>query len=297
MAMAVVVLIWGLGPPITKLITAPPLVTVSTRFWIAAPLTCLLSGLRGRPLSAAVLRATAPAGALFGLNLLCVVGALQYTSVAVLTVLLALQPGLVILVAGPALGERATPWHIACTAVGVLGVAIVVLGGNPQVRGSGGGILLAVLSVVTFTAYYVSNRLVRVSTEIDAVQWMAGVTLVAALAVTPVALAVSTPDDYRALGGTDWLYLAFITVLVGMVGHTLMSWAHRYIAATRSSLYLLGMNVVAICGAWPINGENIRPVQALGGAVVLAAVGAVIMPAAVPGSSKRPKARPLTQPP
>ena len=34
--MAAVVVIWGLGPPVTKLISAPPLVAVSMRFWISA---------------------------------------------------------------------------------------------------------------------------------------------------------------------------------------------------------------------------------------------------------------------
>ena len=33
-----VVVIWGLGPPVTKLITAPPLVGVSVRFWVSVPI-------------------------------------------------------------------------------------------------------------------------------------------------------------------------------------------------------------------------------------------------------------------
>ena len=33
-----VVIIWGLGPPVTKLITAPPLVGVSVRFWVSVPI-------------------------------------------------------------------------------------------------------------------------------------------------------------------------------------------------------------------------------------------------------------------
>lgn len=274
--MAAVVVIWGLGPPITKLITAPALVGVSVRFWLSVPLIWAVAYATGRRISLQTLRRTALAGALFGVNLAFVFSALQHASVAVLAVTQTLQPGVVLLVAGPWLGERATRWHVAWTAVGVAGVAVVVLGGNPEVRGDALGVVYAVASMVTFTGYYLLNRRVRSTTAIDPLQWMAGVTLFAGLTITPVALATASPDDYRQLGGADWLYLGFVAVVVGIVGHTMMSWVHKFVPASRSSLYLLGMNVVAVAAAWPINGEPVRPLQALGGLVVLGAVAAVI---------------------
>jgi drug/metabolite transporter (DMT)-like permease len=275
--MAAVVLIWGFGPPVTKLITAPPLVTVSVRFWVSIPLIWAITYASGRVVSLEVLRATAIAGILFGANLLLVVATLQHASVAVLAVLQTLQPGVVLLVAGPVLGERATRWHVAWTGVAVLGVLLVVLGGDNQVRTETVGLVCGVASLLTFTAYYVSNRLARSTTEIDALQWMAGVTLTAGLAVTPVALLGSAPGDYGRLAGADWAYMFFVAVVVGIAGHTMMSWAHKFIAASRSSLYLLGMNVVAMTAAWPINGEPMDIGQAFGGAVVLGAVAAVVV--------------------
>ena len=74
----------------------------------------------------------------------------------------------------------------------------------------------------------------------------------------------------------DWVYLLFVAVVVGIVGHTMMSWAHRFIPAARSSLILLAMNVVAIAAAWPIHDEPVTFVQAAGGIVVLIAVAAVL---------------------
>jgi drug/metabolite transporter (DMT)-like permease len=133
-----------------------------------------------------------------------------------------------------------------------------------------------VASMLTFTAYYLLNRRVRSTTVIDPIQWMAGVTLFAAIAITPVALATSSPNDYRELGGVDWLYLAFVAGVVGIVGHTMMSWAHKFIPAARSSLFLLAMNVVAISAAWPIHHEPVTLLQAVGGVIVLGAVAAVI---------------------
>jgi drug/metabolite transporter (DMT)-like permease len=194
----------------------------------------------------------------------------------VLSVIQTLQPGIVLVVAGRWMGERATRWHVIWTGVGVLGVVVAILGGNPEVRGDVTGVLFGVASMLTFTAYYLLNRRVRSTTVIDPIQWMAGVTLFAAIAITPVALTTSSADDYRQLGGVDWLYLAFVAGVVGIVGHTMMSWAHKFIPAARSSLFLLAMNVVAISAAWPIHHEPVTLVQAIGGVIVLGAVAAVI---------------------
>jgi drug/metabolite transporter (DMT)-like permease len=274
--MALVVVIWGLGPPITKLISAPPLVSVSVRFWISIPIVWGLAYATGRRVSFDVLRRTALAGALFGINLAFVFSALHHSSVAVLSVIQTLQPGVVLVIAGRWMGERATRWHISWTAIGVLGVVIAILGGNPEVRGDMTGVIFGVTSMLTFTGYYLLNRRVRSTTVIDPIQWMAGVTLFAGLTITPVALVTSSMDDYRQLAGADWLYLGFVAVVVGIVGHTLMSWAHKYVPAARSSLFLLAMNIVAIGAAWPIHHEPVTVVQAIGGVIVLAAVAAVV---------------------
>lgn len=289
--MAGVVVIWGLGPPITKLVSAPPLVGVSMRFWISIPLVWVITYAMGGRVTKQVLRSTALAGVLFGVNLAFVFTALHHSSVAVLSVIATLQPGIVLIVAGRFLGERATPWHISWTAVGVLGVAVAILGGDPEVRGSPIGILLGAASMLTFTGYYLINRRARATTPISPMEWMCGVTLFAGLFITPIALLTQSADDYAELAGMDWLWLLFVAVVVGIVGHTMMSWAHRFIPASRSSLYLLLMNVVAIAAAWPIHDERVTPVQALGGLVVLGAVAAVVSrPASVRVALPKPAA-------
>lgn len=274
--MATIVVVWGLGPPVTKLISAPPLVGVSVRFWLSIPILWGLAYATGRRITVEHLRRTALAGTFFGANLALVFAALDEASVAVLSVIMALQPGIVLLAAGRWLGERATRWHVAWTAAGIVGVAVVILGGDPEVRGSATGVAMGVGALFTFTIYYLINRKVRSNTGMDPIEWMAGATLFAGIVVTPLALAASSWDDYRQLAGADWLYLAFVAVVVGIVGHTLMSWSHRFIPASRSSLYLLAMNVVAVAAAWPLHDEPVTVVQALGGLAVLGAVAAVL---------------------
>ena len=87
-----VVVIWGLGPPLTKLIPAPPLVGVSVRFWIAIPLVWIVTYTMGSRVTMEVAAAHGAAGVLFGINLTFVFSALHHASVAVLSVIQTLQP-------------------------------------------------------------------------------------------------------------------------------------------------------------------------------------------------------------
>ncbi|MEM8922745.1 MAG: DMT family transporter [Actinomycetota bacterium] len=275
--MAGVILCWGLGPPISKLITAPAVISVLYRFWLSTPLLFALAVLVGSPPRWSVLRRTFIPGAAFGVNLVFVFLALNEAAVAVLSVVTTLQPGVILLIAGLFLGERPRFWHVAWTMVGIGGTAVVVLGAGADFDVSPLGVLYAVCALVTFTLYFVLTRQARsLDPDLGALEWMAGISLAAAVTVTPWALAVSSGDDYRALAGIDWLWLAFIIGVTGIAGHVMMAWTHRYIEATRSSLYLLSMNIVAIGAAWFIHDEPLGWIQILGGVVVFTAVAAVI---------------------
>ncbi|MFT7600587.1 MAG: drug/metabolite transporter (DMT)-like permease, partial [Acidimicrobiales bacterium] len=276
LTLAGIILIWGLGPPISKLITAPPLVIAATRFWASVPILFAVTYATGHRVSKETLKLTWLAGGLFGMNMVFVFISLQHASVAVLSVLMALQPGVVLVVAGRWLGEKAGPWHIGWTIVGIAGVCVVVLGNGPDVRIEPLGLFGGVVSLLSFTGYYLRNRQVRSTTDIHPLEWMSGSTLFSALFVTPFALVFTDPSDFGQLGGVDWIYLFYVAGVVGIFSHTLMSWVQKFIPASRSSLYLLGMTVVAVVAAWPINGERFTAQQVFGGLIVLGAVAAVV---------------------
>lgn len=277
LAMVAVIVFWGMGPPISKLISAPPLVTVFFRLWFSAPLLFLGVILTGGRVDRRLLARTALPGILFGANLAFVFASFHHATIAVISVINAMQPGVVLVAAGRLFGERPTRWHLAFTGVGVAGTVVVILGSGGKVHTSGLGVGLAVLSMLTFTAYFLATKRARAGlADISALEWMAGVTLFGALTVSPFTIATASRADYAAVNGHDWIWLAFAVLMTGIGGHVLMSWVHRYIQASRSSLYLLAMNVVAIGAAWPIHHEPITVVQAIGGAIVLGAVAAVV---------------------
>lgn len=275
-ALAFVILVWGLGPTISKLITAPAVISVLYRFWMSVPLLYLFAVMRGARPEWSTIRLGSVAGAAFGINLVFVFLTVNAGAVAVLSVFAAMQPGIILLIAGPFLGERPTLWHVIWTVIGIGGTAVVVATGGEGFDVSLTALIYAAVSQLFFTVYFLMTKRVRSRQNIDSVQWMSGVVIWAALAVTPWALLTSSAEDYRAIGGQDWLWLGFIIVFTGGLGHIVMAWVHRYVEASRSSLYLLSMNVVAIVSAWFIHDEPLTPLQMVGGLVVFAAVAAVV---------------------
>jgi len=275
-ALSFVVLVWGVGPPITKLITAPPLVGALVRFGISFPVLFGVVYARGGRITKRLLIDTAVPGLAFGINLILVFATLQEATVAVLSTVIAMQPALLLIVARPLFGERPSLAHVGWSLVGVGGAAIVILGVGGDTRSSALGMLLALAAMLTFSVYFVITRIARSTRDVDPIEWMAGVNFWAFLAAVPPAVFWVRGDELGQFGGYDWLWIAFIAYITGVGGHVVMSWVHGYVEAARSSLYLLSMHVVAVTLAWPIHDEPVTFVQVIGGVVLLGAVTAVI---------------------
>ena len=282
LVLGVVILSWGAGPVITKLITAPPLVGVVIRFALSIPVLFAIVALRGRSVSRDTFRRTALPGLAFGINLIFVFAAVQEATIAVLSVSVAMQPALLLLVAGPMFGERPTMAHVLWTLLGVFGAAGVILGAGEELRASPLGLLFAALALLTFSTYFVLTRQARSTIDVDPVEWMAGINVWSFVAAVIPSLFLVDRADIEQLDWADLGWLVVLAYLTGVFGHVLMSWVHGYIEAARSALYLLAMNLVAVGFAWPVHDEPVTPIQLLGGLVVLWSVASVIrLPARV----------------
>ena len=98
--------------------------------------------------------------------------AVQETSIANATIIGALQPLLMLAVAGPLFGERPAVDRRAWGLVAVGGAAIVVLGGDGGGANSADGDLLAVGALVAWTAYFVSTKTAR--TQLTSFEYLTG---------------------------------------------------------------------------------------------------------------------------
>ena len=276
LVMGLVVISWGLGPPISKLLTAPPMVSAFIRFGMSTPFLLLVLALRGRWLSRRVFFQTTLPGLSFGINMVFVFAAVQEVTISVMSVMMALQPAMLLAMVGPIFGDRVSVRQIVFTLVGVAGAAGVIMGAGGEFRASTFGLFLTAMSVLTFTVYFVLTRMARSTSAVDPIEWMAGINFWSFVAAVVPTLLLVSPSEFFEFGGLDWLWIVIVAFVTGVFGHVLMTWCHGHIEVARSSLYVLAMHIVAVGTAWLIHGEPVTLMQFGGGAVVLFSVAMVI---------------------
>jgi drug/metabolite transporter (DMT)-like permease len=104
---------------------------------------------------------------------------------------------------------------------------------------------------------------------IDALEYTACVSIVAAIAVSIVVLLA-----HQSLGGVhsrDWIWIVILSIVPGS-GHLIMNWAHRYVDASVSSVVACLSPLVAAVAAMIFLGQSLTILQIFGVIVGLAAV-------------------------
>lgn len=271
-AVAVTVVLWGFVSPLLKYASLSGPALGFYRLWlgVAVLVAVLLAG-RVR-VGASTWRWGALAGVVFGVNMLAFLVSVKMTTVANVTLIGALQPAIVLLVAGRWFGETVSRREITCVAFAIVGVAIVIVGsaGAPEWNPAGDGI--AVGAVLAYTAYFLISKQAR--STVATLEYMTVVHLTAAVLMTPIALA--DPSELVSFGLVDLLIVLFFALVSGTAGQVVIGWAHRYVDISLSSLIMLGVPAVAAVTAWPLLGEALGPVQIVGGLITLAAIAAMM---------------------
>lgn len=272
LAAAVAVFAWGFGPLFVRGIDAPVPTIVFYRVLLAIPIAVGVAYLSGGGLSWQLLKRAFPTAVCFGLSFIFGFASFLETSIVNATLIPALQPALVLLVAARMFGERRTRAEIVYAAVAFVGVVAVVAdasAGGASLEGD----LLAVANLLVFTGYFLLAKRVR---EDDVHSWslLAAVFVDTLVVVLPWVLI--TGADLGAMQGFDWALILGLVLLPGMVGHGFMTWAHHYLDVTVTSMMTLANPVVSIVGAWIVFDQALGPVQIIGAVVVLVALGAIL---------------------
>lgn len=274
------VCVWGFTNTIVTFTPVPALEFAFYRLWVGAAAQLIIVAALRRRLTREMIRLSAPGGALLGAEIVFFFLALKLTDVADVTTISALQPALTLIVAGPLFGEIVTRRVASWTAVSVVGVALVAVGASGTPAWSLRGDVLAAVSLLAWTAYFVVSK--RVRATVPALEYMTAVTIVAAIVVTPVLLLSSEPlGSVRAV---DWAWLA-VFVAGGSGGHLLLAWAHPRVDVTVSSLLMLGLPVVSGFAALVVLGQPVRPLEVAGGAIVIASMATIVRGTVLSGRS------------
>lgn len=258
------------------------------RLWVGFVALALVGSLAGRRLSVRVVRSSLLVGVLFAANIALFFEALRRTSIANVTLISALQPAFVFLVAGRMFGERVTRWDVWWTVASLGGIGLVMTGsaGAPGWHPSGDA--LAFVSILIWTVYFLASKRIRENT--GTIEYFTAVLGVAAVALTPVMLATGgRPGD---AGARDWALIAIVALGPGTLGHLLVTWAHRHVEASVSSMIVVGQPVVAATAAAAFLGERLTALQIAGGLVTIAAVAGVIGRRRVPEPDIAPEGAP-----
>lgn len=206
------------------------------------------------------------AGVMFGGHQLLYTAATQATTVAIVTMVGALQPLVVAAVSRRTVGERVPRLLWLCSVAAVTGVAVVVQASLDQPGRSVEGDVLALVNLLVFTAYFLFAKRAR-QEGTPTLTLTATFTVVALLVVAPVALLAG-----RSLAVTPVeLGLLALLALGPGNGHLLVNWAHRRVSAALASLLLAGVPILAALWAYLVLGEDFGPRHMLGMAIVVAA--------------------------
>jgi drug/metabolite transporter (DMT)-like permease len=265
------VLIWSFTNTLIKLSPLEPLTFAVHRLWLGSLILLATLFATGRRLSWRTIRASAPGGALLGIEIAFFFSAIKHTSIADVAVISALQPALVLLVAGRLFGEVVGRREIAWTAVSLAGVVLVTVGSAGTPAWSLEGDLLAVGSLLAWTSYFLVSKHARV--EIPALDYTAVVMVAATVVVLPLAVVSGQP-----LGGVRVSDLLTLLVFVAgaSAGHLLVAWAHASVDVSISSLIMLAQPVLSSVAALLILGEPLTPLSVVGGVIVLASLATIL---------------------
>jgi drug/metabolite transporter (DMT)-like permease len=261
---------WGFTGIFVIYSRAAPLILTFYRLWISTLLMVVILLARRRRIPWKVLARTAPSGVLLCANLTCYVYAFKLTTIADASVIGALQPALVLVAAGFLFHEQAGAREVLLTAIAIAGVAGVVAGTRVSIGADARGDLFAVIGTLAFAGYWLFAKSAR--QQIPTFDFMTGVWVIAAIAITPLALA--SGESFTAIPAKSWPWIGALAIVPG-TGHVLMNWGHRFVDASVSALIGILNAPVAAVAALLILQQPLSPFQVGCGLVAVAAIALV----------------------
>jgi drug/metabolite transporter (DMT)-like permease len=267
LSVAVAAILWGSNFNLVKPVVAEmqPLIAAADRFLIAAGIMLVITYATGNRLEWRHARIYLILGLLgvFGFNLFFFLG-MSSTSPVNGALIMGLNPLLTSLIASWVLGDQPTRLQWLAFPVGLLGVAIVVLGAGARLEISRGDALLFVASL-SWALYNVYLRKLAPKGESALATatgtMVAGVTLVAFLGGERFVL----PTLYAGSA------LVMMSVSGGVLAYLLWSAGIAKLGPARAAIF---MNVVPVASMAISTASGVPPtaVQLLGGALVIGAV-------------------------
>lgn len=274
---AIAVVMWGFGPLMVRGVDASASTIVFWRFVLAQPVMIGASYYFGTGLSWRLVRRAIAPGVLFALSMLAAFTSFQKTSIVNASLIQALQPALLLVVAPFVFKKRTTGRQFGFGAIALAGVAALVIGGGSTEGSALAGDLWAALNLLMWTVYFILVQRIRQDGE-DATSILAAVFIVSCVVATPLTLITGDGvHDVFGLGWKGWLLEVLMVLGPGLVGHGTMMWAQRHLDIRVASLMGLASPVISTVGAWAIYSQSLSWAQLAGGLIVLGGLTGIML--------------------
>ena len=260
----------------------PPLLMAAIRFLLAsATLALYLAATRTRlPLPTRIQFALSAFLSFFGIfayNICFFIG-LRYTEASRASLIIALNPAMIAIVARLLLGERLSIQKTFGIFLSLLGAGTVILSrsGGASFAVSGGDLLIlgCVASWVIYSVFSpnLSRSLSPLATVTYSI-WIGTVMLVvAALFSQPI---TTIPATIAQLDAAQWLSLIYLGAIGSALAYILYYEAIRRVGAMRSGAFIALNPVTGVLLGWLLFGELIKSTILAGGVAVVAGICAI----------------------
>jgi len=208
------------------------------------------------------------AGVFFAADIALYHLSLMRTSVAASSLEANTAPLVVSILAWALWGERPRLGFLLATLLAFGGLVLMV---SPKLRAGShalGGDLLALGAAWFYAAYILAVARLRARHGTGAVMFAS--TLVFSLLLLPLPFVMG--EQFLPRSAHGWLMLAALALSAQALGQSLIAYALAHLPATLGSLGLYLQVIAATVYAWLLLDERLRPVQLLGGLIVLSGI-------------------------
>jgi drug/metabolite transporter (DMT)-like permease len=268
---------WGLSFVATKMAleSFPAFTLIFTRFALASCFFVILILRRGIPAFDRRSHVKFLLIALFepGLYFIFETVGLQYTSAPKAALIISTIPIVVLVSASLLLGERPNPVKIIGICASFIGIGVLI-GGDPHFHWTWGGSILGDLmifgAVLSAACYMVCAR--DLGKKYSALEITSMQVIYGALLYAPAFFWEMPGFKWSAVSGSALAALIYLTLFATIIAFLCYNYALTVIPVSRAAVFINGIPVVTMIGAWVMLGETLTWMQAAGGAIVLSAV-------------------------
>lgn len=194
----------------------------------------------------------------------------QRTSASVASLIVATAPVMVALGSAALLGERNSARRWTGIALAFGGVAVLAFGDTSGAgRTSLAGVLVATIAPVMWAAYVLVGK--PLADRASAIQITTASMLIGSITLLPL-LSGRTFREIGTLTAGDWGWMLQLGVGSSVAGYFIFVWALGKMEATKVSVFLYAIPVVALVASWLVLDERLSALLILAAAMVIAGV-------------------------